>query len=161
MLLKARSEIANGQCEKAVGTLQMGLTMARQVGEAGVLTQSQVALAMAALMLRGLNDWVQAPDSPNLYAAIKALPYPLIDIEKPIASELKALETNTRYPRVTRNAMREQLEPAYDRMRQIARRYDSELGARQCVEAIRDFAATHEGHLPAQLSDIEGRLSNG
>lgn len=153
--LKARVEVARRQYEDAIGTLQMGLTMARQIGEAPTLTQSLVGIAMASVMFRGIDDLVQAPDSPNLYAALQALPRPLIDVETPIASELKALET-TEYPAAVRNALREQVQPAYERIRQLARRSSSEIGARQCIEALRHFTATHEGRLPTQLSEIEG-----
>ena len=36
----------------------------------------------------------------------------------------------------------------------IAKRLDNNLNASQCVEAIRDYAATHDGRLPEKLSDI-------
>ena len=156
VLLKARSEIAAGQCDEAVGTVRMGMTMARQIGEAPTLVQGLVGVAMAAVMMRGVDDLAQAPNSPNLYAALKALPRPLIDVEESIASELSALESNTQYSQSVREVMREQMEPAYERVRQLSERSISEIGARECVEAIRHYAATHDGALPAQLSDIKG-----
>ena len=36
----------------------------------------------------------------------------------------------------------------------IQRRADTRLNALQCLEAIRDYAATHNSRLPATLSDI-------
>ena len=156
VLLKARSEIASQQYEDAIGTMQTGMTMARQIGEAPTLVQGLVGIAVEAVMLRGVDDFSQAPESPNLYAALKALPRPLIDIETPINSELKALETSTEYSPAVRDAMREQMKPAYDRVRQLVQRSSSELGARQCIEGIRNYAATHDRDLPAQLSDIAG-----
>jgi hypothetical protein len=156
LLLKARSEIASKQYDEAVTTLQSGMAMAKHVGEAPTLVQSLVGIAMASMMLRGVDDLAQAPDSPNLYAALKALPRPLIDVEKPIATERNTLETSTEYTGAVREAMRQVVEPAYEQIRQTARRLVGDTSARQCVEALRHYAATHDGRLPAQLSDIAG-----
>jgi tetratricopeptide (TPR) repeat protein len=156
LCLKVRSEIARKQYDEALATLQSGMAMAKHVGEAPTLVQSLVGIAMAAMMLCTVDDLAQAPDSPNLYAALKALPRPLIDVEKPIATETKALDTSTEYTGAVREAMRKQVEPAYERIRQIARRMVADIGARQCVEALRHHVATHDGKLPAQLSDLAG-----
>lgn len=154
--LQARQQIARRQYDDAAGTLRTGLTMARQVGEAPTLVQGLVGIAMAAVMLRGVDDLAQAPDSPNLYQALAALPRPFVDIEKPIATEQKALETSTEYTGAVREVMRQEVEPAYERTRQLARRLSADISARQCLEALRHYAATHEGGLPAGLSDISG-----
>ena len=156
LCLKARSEIARKQYDEAVATLQSGMTMAKHVGEAPTLIQSLVGIAMVGMMLRTTDDFRQAPDSPNLYAALKALPQPLVDVEEAIATEARALDTSTEYTGAVREAMRKQTEPAYERTRQIARRLVADMGVNQCVEALRHHAATHEGKLPAQLSDITG-----
>lgn len=152
--VQARQQIARRQYDDAIGTLRTGLTMARQIGEAPTLTQGLVGIAMAAVMLQGVDDLAQAPGSPNLYEALAALPRPFIDIEKPIATEQKALETSTEYTAAVREVLRQQVEPAYDRTRQIARRLSADTSARQCLEALRHYAATHEGRLPARLGDI-------
>lgn len=154
--LRARAEIAQGRYEEAVATLQTGMAMARQIGEAPTLVQGLVGVAMAAVMLRGVDDLAQAPGSPNLHEALGALPRPLVDIEKSIATELKALETSTQYPSTVRQTMRKQMEPAHERTRQLVRRLGGDMGARQCIEALRHYAATHDGQLPARLGDIAG-----
>ncbi len=154
--LKARLEIARQQHDDAIATMQMGLATARHIGEAPSVTQGMVGVAMAAVVLRGVDDLAQAPDSPNLYGALKALPKPLIDLEVPIASELKALESNTQYNALVRIALRKHMEESYARVRQIGGRLDGEIGARQCVEALRHYAATHDGQLPAGLGNVTG-----
>ncbi|MBN1360471.1 MAG: hypothetical protein JW993_07760 [Sedimentisphaerales bacterium] len=156
LCVKIRSEIAQRKYDEALTTMQTGMAMARQVGDAPTLVQGLVGIAMAAMMLRGVDDLAQAPDSPNLYAALKALPRPFVDVEKPIATERKALETSTQYSDAVREAMRQQVEPAYERTRQLARRLSADIGARQCLEALRHYAATHDGWLPAELDDISG-----
>jgi hypothetical protein len=35
-------------------------------------------------------------------------------------------------------------------------RLDGEVAALQCIEALRHYAATHNGQLPSQLSEITG-----
>ncbi len=152
--VKTRQEIAQKRYDDAIATMRMGLTMARQIGEAPTLVQGLVGIAMAAVMLRGVDDLTQGPDSPNLYAALETLPRPFVDIEKPIATEMNALETSTQYTGAVRDVMRKQLEPAHERTRQIARRLVGDLNARQCIEAVRHYTATHDGKLPAQLGDI-------
>jgi hypothetical protein len=153
MSLKVRLEIAQKQYDRAVGTMRTGMAMARHVGEAPTIIQGMVGIAMAAVMLRGVDELTQAPGSPNLYAAIEALPRPFIDIEKPIAEELKALDANPRYALV-RGMMRKQMEEAYVRVRQVNQRTDALIAAHQCVQALRHYAATHDNQLPAQLADI-------
>ncbi|MBN2594063.1 MAG: hypothetical protein JXA81_11190, partial [Sedimentisphaerales bacterium] len=48
----------------------------------------------------------------------------------------------------------EQMETTFDRVRLISKRLDNNLNGLQCVEAIRHYAATHDGQLPENLSDI-------
>jgi hypothetical protein len=58
------------------------------------------------------------------------------------------------YNFLVRRQMEKQLKPAHDRMLHIAKRFQNNLNALQCVEAIRSYAATHNGRLPEMLSDI-------
>lgn len=154
--LKARLEIARKQYDAALATMQSGLAMARHIGDAPTIIQGLVGLAMASMVFRSVDDLAQAPGSPNLYAGLKALPTPLIDLEKPIAAELKALESNTQYNALVRNQMRKQMEEGFVGVRRTSSRSAAEIDARQCIEALRHYAATHDGKLPAQLGDIAG-----
>jgi hypothetical protein len=151
---KARLEIAQKRYDDAVDTLRTGITMAKHIGESPSIVQSLVGIAMESLMLESTDDLAQAKGSPNLYTGLKALPRPLIDVEKPIANELKALDSNKQYTGAVRDLLRKQMEQSYDRIRQNARRLDAEAAARQCIEAIRHYAATHSNKLPARLADI-------
>ncbi|MHC4144268.1 MAG: hypothetical protein ACYSUD_05760 [Planctomycetota bacterium] len=53
-----------------------------------------------------------------------------------------------------RKEAEKQLKEALDKMRVMEQRADTRLNVLQCLEAIRDYAATHDGRLPEQLSDI-------
>ena len=102
LYVKARLEIAQKRYDAAVDTLRTGVSMARHIGEAPTITQSLVGIAMEGLMLRGVEDMTQAKGSPNLHTGLTALPRPLIDVEKPIANELKALDNNKQYTEAVR-----------------------------------------------------------
>ena len=85
--VKARLEIVKSQYSEALSTLRAGMTAASHIGNAPSIVQSLVGIAMARMMLQQVEDIAQMPNSPNLYAAPKALPSPLIDVNVPIANE--------------------------------------------------------------------------
>lgn len=154
LCLKARLQIARGQHDEAVGTMRTGLAMARQVGDSPTVLQGMVGIAIAAITLRQVEGMAQSEDSPNLYAALAELPRPLVDLEKPIASELNNLNSNPQYNFMVRAAMRRQLKESHARVRQLMHRLDRDIAALACIEALRHYAATHDGHLPKQLADV-------
>jgi hypothetical protein len=154
--LKARVELRQSQYDKAAETLRTGLAMAKHIGEAPTSSQGMVGVAMAALLLRLVEDWAQTAGAPNLYPALHALPRPLIDLNVPMSSELKNLETSTQYNRLVRAALRRQLEGSFVAVRRLMNRLDGNVAALECVEGLRHFAAGHDGRLPAQLSEITG-----
>ncbi len=151
LALKARFEIAQGEYEKAISTIRSGFVMAWHIGQSPVLIQDLVAVAMAALMNKEVEQLVQAPGSPNLYWALESLPEPLIDMEKAIQSEVSNIEK--KYNALLRKTMLKQSKPAHDRVRLIAQRLSRHLTALQCVEAVRLYAWEHK-KLPSVLTDI-------
>jgi len=153
--LQARLEIAQGQYDKAIETIRTGLAMAKHIGEAPTVIEGMTGTAIAATMLRPMEDLVQAKNSPNLYRALHALPRPLVDMETPIASEIKNLQSGRQYNYLVRNSLRGQLDESHQRVRVSMHRLDSDVAALQCVEALRHYAALHGGQLPKQLSEIK------
>jgi len=111
----------------------------------------QMATAAGEMMCREVEQFIQRKDSPNLYWALAFLPRPFVDMEKAIEKERANLKD---YNVLVRRQFEEQLKPAHDMMRMIQRRANTRLNALQCLEAIRHYAATHEGQLPEALSDI-------
>jgi len=111
-----------------------------------------VGAAAGGSMGKELEQFVQGKDSPNLYAALADLPEPLIGVEKAIESERANLKDHNVLVRIQ---MEKILKPAHDRTRMIATRLDNHVNALQVVEAIRHYAATHDGQLPQTLSDIK------
>jgi hypothetical protein len=137
LCLRARLEISQRRYEDAIATIRTSLAMARHVGDSPTLIQSLVGGAMAEVTLARVADLAQAPSAPNLLAGLQALPQPLVDPEKAIASEGLALDDETA-----------------QRTRQIKIRQASTIASLQCIEALRHYAAMHKNQLPAELGDI-------
>jgi len=76
---KARLEIAEGNYDQAVETLQTGLALARDTAKGPTLIHALVGSAIASIVMNQTEQLVQRPDAPNLYWALTALPQPLID----------------------------------------------------------------------------------
>lgn len=127
LALKVRFHISQGQYDEAIHDLGTGLAMARHIAEGPTLVESLVGTAVAAIMLVQLEQWVQAPEAPNLYHALKELPAPFIDMS---------------------------MKPSHARAQQVIRRLDRQIAALQCLEALRHYAARHKGKLPEALNDI-------
>jgi len=149
--LQARLQLVQGRYDQAVHTIQTGLAMAGNVGEAPNLTQGLVGVAIAALMCRQLEMFVQCSDAPNLYHALAALPKSPVDLTKTIELEIENLKN---YNFLLRRQFEKQLQPAHERVRMIMKRLNRNVAALQCVEALRLYAAAGDGKLPKELSSI-------
>lgn len=143
--LWARMEIANGGYEGAILALQTAFGMSRHIGQAPTVLQAMVGTAIGGLACRQTSEFVQGKDAPNLYPALASLPRPFVQMEKAIETERKAAGQQD-----TPGG----LDTALDRALWISKRLDRDLAALQCVEAIRSYAASHGGKLPAKLADI-------
>src|SRR5205807_2164290 len=88
LALRARLEMAEGQYDRAVSTLQTGFHLARHVAEVPTTTTALIGLAIAELMLRQVEDLVQAPGARNLYWALADLPRPFISLRRPLQGEM-------------------------------------------------------------------------
>jgi len=149
--LWARLEIVSGQYDGALLAMQTGFGMGRHLGQAPTCTQAMVGTAIGGMMCKEVELFIKGKDSPNLYWALANLPRPLADVNKAIESDRANLKD---YNFLVRRQFEKQLKPAHDRMLFIAKRLDNNLNALQCVEAMRNYAATHDGRLPEKLSDI-------
>jgi len=161
LALKARFEIALGRYDQAANTLGTGLAAAKHIGESPTLIQGLVGVAIGALMLKQVEDFIQEPDAPNLNSALRRLPKPLVDLNKSIAAEIAALRANPQYNVLTRTMMERQLKPAHKRVRLIMNRLNRHAAALQCIEALRLHAGSNQGDFPDALADIaQGPLPN-
>jgi hypothetical protein len=152
--LWARLEISRGGYEGADIAIQTGFRMARHLGQGPTIIHGLVGMAVGGVMCREVEQFVQGKDSPNLYQTLADMPRPFIDIEKAIENE-KKISLDLPPNDLRREQTAEQMETTFDRVRLISKRLDNNLNGVQCVEAIRHFAATHDGQLPQALDDIK------
>ncbi len=89
--LKARLAIAEGDFDQAFASLQIGFALARHVADQSTLIGGLVGIAIGTMMADQLEALIQAPDAPNLYWSITALPTPLVDLREAIEMESVAV----------------------------------------------------------------------
>ncbi len=145
--LWARMEIADKGYEGAILALQTGFGMARHLGQAPTIMQVLVGTAIGGVTCRQVGEFVGGEDAPNLYPALASLPNPFVQIEKAIETERKAAG-------LAGALIADQPDAGQERCRVIVKRFDRDLAALQCVEAIRSYAATHGRQLPKTLAEI-------
>lgn len=83
----------------AIGDVRTGLAMARHVAEGGTLIQFLVGAAIAQIFIVELERTLQAPDCPNMYWAMTALPRPLVDIRKSMEGEQRSIDAMIPLPK--------------------------------------------------------------
>jgi len=87
--LKARLEISEGKYDEAIHTLQTGFALARHIAEGPTVIEALVSAGITQVMLLDqVKELIQAPDAPNLYWALTALPRPFIDIHRCMEFEI-------------------------------------------------------------------------
>ncbi len=91
LAVRARLEIAEGNYDKALYTLQTSLALAHHTGDGNTLIQDLVGIALAQIALVQLEALIQRPDAPNLYWALTDLPRPFFDLRKALQGEKMGL----------------------------------------------------------------------
>jgi len=133
LALKMRFQIAQGRYDDAICNAQTGFAMAKHLGKDPSLVRSMVGIGIAAYICRQLEQFVQRPDAPVLYEALRDLPQPFIDLteqaefEDPDIRKKVHLQMN---------------------------RLDRHVAALKCIEALRLYTAAHDGKFPNQLNDV-------
>jgi len=151
--LWARLEISRGGYKGAAIAMRTGFGMARHLGQGPTIIQGLVGASVGGIMCREVEQYLQGKDSPNLYRALANLPRPLIDMEKAIENE-KKVGLDSAPNKLAREQIEKQMASSFDLVRLISKRLANNLNGLQCVEAIRHYAATHDGQLPDNLNDI-------
>jgi len=90
LALRARYELADGDVDKALYTLQTGFAMAKQIGEGPTLIHMLVGVAISQVLVKQLDELIQHPKAPNVYWALARLPRPFIDMHRPLQGEVVA-----------------------------------------------------------------------
>jgi hypothetical protein len=93
LALKARVEIAEGQYDAAIATIETGVALARHVAEGPFLVNALVGIAMADNVLATCDDLIAQPGAPNLYWALTTLPQPLVSLRYQLEVEQSLVES--------------------------------------------------------------------
>jgi hypothetical protein len=93
LAIRIRFEIADGHYDKAAHSLQTGFRLARDLGEGPTLIQALVGIAIGAMMLNQVDEWVQTPGSPNLYWSLTNLPHPFVSLRRPMEGERMVVDS--------------------------------------------------------------------
>lgn len=96
MSAKARIAIAHKRYDEAMHLFQMNHAMARHVNESEFVVGSLIGMAICGVMDKQVLEFIQQPDTPNLYWALTALPTPMIDFRK--SAELETHGFALTYP---------------------------------------------------------------
>lgn len=100
LCIQYRLQLAEGRFDEAAETLQIGFALSRDLCSEGTVIQNLVGIAIAAIMLGQVEEWIQTPNSPNLYWALTALPRPLCDARHALRHELNTIYRS--YPTLRR-----------------------------------------------------------
>jgi hypothetical protein len=93
LVLRARVQIAEGDYEGAARSFETGFAFGRQVGEESpFVIGGLVGLAIVNMHADRIPEWIERPDSPNLYWALTALPRPLIGLRRQMEFEQRVPE---------------------------------------------------------------------
>lgn len=91
LALQARLQIADGDFDKALRTIQTGYAVGRHAAQGPTLVNGLVGISICRIMSDRLQELIAQPDSPNLYWALTALPRPLIDFRPAVEAEMNII----------------------------------------------------------------------
>ncbi len=94
--IRARLEMAEGHLDRALHSLQVGMALARDVGNGPTLIDNLVGTAFAAITLSDIWVFLEQPGAPNLYWGATLLPRPFLDLRRMMENELAILDRS--YP---------------------------------------------------------------
>ena len=91
LALQARVQIAEGDFQAALETMQIGFRLAHDIAKEPLLVNGLVGIACESLMYREVEHFISQPNAPNLYWGLSSLPRPLIDLHPAMNYELSMM----------------------------------------------------------------------
>jgi hypothetical protein len=91
LAVKARYETRSERYSQAIDSVRDGLALSRHVAAAPFLVNQLIGVAAAGVLLHQVDEFVQAPDAPNLYWALAELPRPFVVLRPGLGSESRLL----------------------------------------------------------------------
>jgi hypothetical protein len=95
---QARLGVSQGKFEDAVRTFRTNYALARNVAAGETIVNGLVGIASCGIMFPQNIEYVQQPNSPNLYWALSMLPTPFIDMRPALDVESMGIELT--YPQL-------------------------------------------------------------
>jgi hypothetical protein len=92
LILQIRVALLHKDFEKAARHMQTGFAFSRHIAQGPTLIHSLIAFAVANKVIGTVAEFVERPDSPNLYWALTVLPRPFIDLHAGLEFEYKTVE---------------------------------------------------------------------
>jgi hypothetical protein len=133
LALKMRFQIAQSRYDHAIDTVRTGFAMTKHLEGDVLPVRGLMGIAIAAYTCRQLEEFIQGPDAPGLYQALRDLPKPLVDLTEQIQWEDADIK---------------------ERVHSLMNRLERHVAILECIEAMRLYAAAHEGQFPDKLSDV-------
>jgi len=90
--LRARLAVVDGKTDEAIHWVETGLVLGRHVGKGPIVIQALVGIAIDSVMLKVLEELIQAPGTPSLVWALADRPRPFIDMRESFDAERNVLE---------------------------------------------------------------------
>lgn len=88
---QARIQIARGQFDEAIKTLQSGFAIGQHAAAGETIINGLVGIAVSAVMFDQVTQFIQQPDAPNLYWALTMLRRPWVDMRRALEAEMNAV----------------------------------------------------------------------
>ncbi len=146
---RARLQMAEGHFDDTVETFQTGYALARNVAQGETIVNGLVGIAVASITNHQVQEFVQQPNSPNLYWAMTMLPTPMIDMSRAIEVESSGIELTFPELRELLSARRTD-----DEWRELFHRF-----ATQVVEWIRTGEDKPQQPTPEELDEACEQIS--
>jgi len=87
--LRGNLELAQGQFDAALRTIQTGFTLGRHIAEAPTMIHALVGLAVIQQFTLLVEEWIATPNAPNLYWSLATLPQPMVTLHRAVSFEIR------------------------------------------------------------------------
>ena len=165
--VRLRGELARGELDSALHTLQTMFALGRTFNEHPSLIGSLVGIAITTIAISGVEELVQQPGAPNLFWALADLPYPFIDLRKGregeklfLGKEFYILRKATQVSEADLNALVKSLDPSAavnpgNSEKTPAAWYAKQAADKAAIDTARE-RLVKLGHKPADLTKLSG-----
>lgn len=155
LAVKARYHISQAQFMEGIKTFKTGFSLAHNLNQGPTLMHGMVGVAVSSLMCQQIESFIQQKQAPSLHAAISSLPQPFVSLETQMQAEIDNLNNHPQVNALNKGVFKKQLHEAHQPVRLLILRFNRHLAALQTIEALRLYAARHNGPLPQRLGQIQ------